>query len=151
MEITSLDGLKRTNSKALPLSRVTQDRAGHAKLWERLLSIRVKLWWLYKFSFPYIISGVVFLLFLHPQHELPLEYLILANLTDVRWNLRVILTCISLMTKDIEHFFKCFSAIKRFLLRILFRSVPCCFSRLVLIWQRLMLSSGSSCCLCLVH
>jgi hypothetical protein len=41
----------------------------------------------------------------HPCH------LILAILTCVRWNLRV-LVCISLMTKDVEQFFKCFSAIQ---------------------------------------
>jgi hypothetical protein len=29
----------------------------------------------------------------------------------VRWNLRVILICIFLMTKDVELFFRCFSAI----------------------------------------
>jgi hypothetical protein len=30
----------------------------------------------------------------------------------VRWNLRVIMICISLRTKDVEHFFKCFSTIQ---------------------------------------
>jgi hypothetical protein len=48
----------------------------------------------------------------HP-HQLLLspEFLILAILTGVRWNLRVILIYISLMTKDVEHFFRCFSNI----------------------------------------
>jgi hypothetical protein len=39
-------------------------------------------------------------------------YFILAILTGVKWNLRVILICTSLMPKDVEHFFRCFSAIQ---------------------------------------
>jgi hypothetical protein len=42
----------------------------------------------------------------HPsQHLLSLEVLILAILTGIKWNLRFILSCISLLTKDVEHFF----------------------------------------------
>jgi hypothetical protein len=46
-----------------------------------------------------------------PQHLLSHEFLILAILTGVRWNLRVLLICISLMIKNVEYFFKCFSAL----------------------------------------
>jgi hypothetical protein len=48
----------------------------------------------------------------HPcQHLLSPEFLMLAILTGVRWNLRVVLIYISLMIKGAEYFFRCFSAI----------------------------------------
>ena len=41
----------------------------------------------------------------HPhQHLLSPEFFILTVLTGVRWNLRIVLICISLMIKDDEHF-----------------------------------------------
>jgi hypothetical protein len=47
----------------------------------------------------------------HPcQHLLSPEILILAILTGVRLNPRVVLIGISLMTKDVQHFFRCFLA-----------------------------------------
>jgi hypothetical protein len=62
----------------------------------------------------------------HPrQHLLSPEFLISAILTGVRWNLRVVLIFISLMNKDVEHFFRCFSAIWYYSVEnFLFSSVP---------------------------
>jgi hypothetical protein len=52
----------------------------------------------------------------HPlQHVLSPEILILAILIGVRWNLRVILIYISLITKYFEHFFRCLLSHSKFL------------------------------------
>ena len=49
----------------------------------------------------------------HPhQHVLSPEVSILAILIDEKGNLRVVLICISLIIKDIEQFFRCFSEIQ---------------------------------------
>jgi hypothetical protein len=43
----------------------------------------------------------------------------------VRWNLSFVLICISLMTNNVEHFFKCLSAIQYYSVEnSLFSSVP---------------------------
>ena len=45
------------------------------------------------------------------KHLLYLSFLILAILTGVSCNLKLVLICISLMTKGVENSFRCFSAI----------------------------------------
>jgi hypothetical protein len=62
----------------------------------------------------------------HPlQHVLSPEVFILAILFGVRWTLRVVLICISLRTKDFEHFFRCFSVIRDSLvMNSWFSSIP---------------------------
>jgi hypothetical protein len=49
----------------------------------------------------------------HPhQHVLLPWVLTLAILIGMRWNLRVVLICICLMTKEVDYFFRCFSVIR---------------------------------------
>ena len=49
------------------------------------------------------------LLIPHPlQHELSSALLILATLTGIGWNLKVVLICVSLTTKGIKHSFEVF-------------------------------------------
>jgi hypothetical protein len=43
-----------------------------------------------------------------PQHLLLVVFLVVAILTGERWNLSVVLICISFMATDYEHFFMCF-------------------------------------------
>jgi hypothetical protein len=45
------------------------------------------------------------------QYVMSPGVLILPILIGIRWNLRVLLIFISLITKDFEHFFRCFSAL----------------------------------------
>jgi hypothetical protein len=48
----------------------------------------------------------------HPhQHMLLVVFLMIGILAGVRWNLSVVLICISFMARDSEHFFMCFLAI----------------------------------------
>jgi len=85
----------------------------------------------------------------HPrQHLLSPEFLILAILTGVRWNLRVVLICISLMIKDVGHFFRCFSAIRYSSVEnSLFSSVAHFPALLHSVWERGALETHPSCSL----
>jgi hypothetical protein len=57
-------------------------------------------------------NGGVFLFFHNLASICCHLFLILAIPTGVRWNRRIVLICISLMTNDVQHFFRCFSAIQ---------------------------------------
>jgi hypothetical protein len=57
---------------------------------------------------------VPFSMHLH-QHLLMVVFLMKAILKGVRWNLGVILICISFMARDGEHFFLCFDHLDFFL------------------------------------
>ena len=73
-----------------------------------------------------ITSGRVFL-FLHILDRIccHLSFFILAILIGVRWNLGVVLIFISLMTKYVEHFFRCFPWIQNYSVEnSLFSTVP---------------------------
>jgi hypothetical protein len=53
----------------------------------------------------------------------------------VKWNLRVVLACISLITKDFEIFFRCFSAIQdSIVVKSQFSSIPHFFDWVVLVF-----------------
>ena len=62
----------------------------------------------------------------HPlQHRLSLVFFNLANLTAVKWYLIVVLICISLIAKEIEHDLKCLLVIRSSSVEnSLFSSVP---------------------------
>jgi hypothetical protein len=58
----------------------------------------------------------------HPCQQLLLLFLMTATLIGVRWNLSVVLICISFMAKNAEHFFTCLLAFVLLLKNCLFSS-----------------------------
>jgi hypothetical protein len=63
-------------------------------------------------------------------------------LTAVRWNLNVVLICIFFMAKAVEHVFMCFLDILTYLFEeVLFSSLAHLFSRLLILWKFIIVSS----------
>jgi hypothetical protein len=63
-------------------------------------------------------------------------FLMIAILTEVKWNLSVMLICISLMARDGEHFFMCFLATwTSSFEKVLFSSVAHFFIGTLLFWE----------------
>jgi uncharacterized membrane-anchored protein len=68
-----------------------------------------------------VVGGVLFFFFYSYVHTMfgsflphspsPVVFLMLAILTGVKWNISVVLICISFMARDGEHFFHVFLAI----------------------------------------
>lgn len=86
-----------------------------------------ELYWFPKRLYRFTLSAVVGECLPCPRphkHELDYCTLILAILTDARWNPKVVLICISLVAKDVKHFLKCFSAIWDSIENSLFKSIP---------------------------
>jgi hypothetical protein len=65
----------------------------------------------------------------------------IAILTAVRWNLNVVLICISFMARDVEHFFMCFLAIWTSFVNTLFSSFAHFFIGPMILWEFGFLSS----------
>jgi hypothetical protein len=66
-------------------------------------------------------------------------------LSGVRCNLRVLLVCISLITKEAEHFFKCFSTIQDSLVENSLFSSVLHFFLFVLFWFWFFFETGFLC------
>ena len=80
--------------------------------------------WLYKFVLLLSMKEHSFASY-HCPHEMSLGFFSLAIVTGVRRNVKVILVCISLTVKNVEHFFQCFLDIcSSHADNALYRSVP---------------------------